>query len=126
MSRLLAALLFFALPLVAVELAGFWEFEVDLGGIEMEANCDLMQLGGKLTGRCWADSGPFRYDVEAAGTANGDQIELSYSFPSDRGKATFLYKGKVAQDSTISGDFRLTTGEGSQPSKGVFAAAKRR
>jgi hypothetical protein len=114
------------LSLGAADLGGFWEFEVDLGGIEIETNCTLKQTGSMLEGRCWATSGPFRYDTEAVGVVNSGNIELAYSFPSDRGKVTFRYKGKQEEDGSLSGGLTMITGEKGETAKGLFSAAKTR
>jgi len=114
------------MPSIGAGMAGFWEFNIDLGGLEIEANCNLAENSGKLTGRCWSDAGPFRYDAEASGTVQGDRIDLSYSFPSERGRVTFRYKGQMEPDMSLTGDFLLSPGEDGQASKGLFAAAKSR
>jgi hypothetical protein len=127
MPRIIALVfLLTALPILAADLSGFWEFEVDLGGIEIETNCTLTQKGTELSGRCWATSGPYRYDTEAVGVMAGDRLELAYSFPSDRGKVTFRYKGTREEDGSISGDLSIVTGDKGDTAKGLFSAAKTR
>ncbi len=124
--RSFGATILLAGQLFSADMAGFWEFNIDLGGLEIGANCNLMENAGQLNGRCWSTSGAFRYDTEATGAVQQERIELSYSFPTDRGKITFRYKGQREPDKSLSGDFILTPSDGSAPSKGLFAAAKSR
>lgn len=108
------------------DLSGAWEFEVDLGGIEIETNCNLSQDGSKLAGRCWATAGPYRYDTDATGTVDGDRMELSYWFPSDRGSVTFHYKGGREPDSSLAGDCTIVTGDKGDTARCIFTAARTR
>ncbi len=121
------AIIFFASPLaLPAAMAGFWEFIVDLGGLEIEVNCEFAENAGKLNGRCWSASGALRHDAAATGSVEGERVNVTYSFPSDRSRITFRFVGQSEPDSSLNGDFILTPGDGTAPSKGIFTAAKAR
>lgn len=95
---LLAALL--ALPILAHDISGKWEFTVQTDAGSGTPSFTFKQSGEKLTGTY---SGLFG-TAELTGTVKGDDIEFSFEAAVQDNKSKVTYKGKIANAGSMKGE----------------------
>lgn len=80
--------------LLAADVSGAWDMEVEIGGNTGSPSFTLKQDGAKVTGKY---SGAFG-EADVTGTLDGNKIELRFEVAPQGDKVTLSYKGTVKAD----------------------------
>ena len=94
MRRSLILFLLLPLALLAADVTGKWNFEVELGGGGGSPGFTFKQDGEKLTGRYSGQLG----EADVTGMVKGDDIQFSFTVRGDAGEMKITYSGKISGD----------------------------
>jgi hypothetical protein len=100
MLKRLLPLLALALPLLAHDITGKWEFNVQTDAGGGTPSFVFKQTGEKLTGTYTGLFGT----AELTGTVKGEAVEFSFEAAIQDQKGKVTYKGKIENATTMKGD----------------------
>lgn len=100
LRRILLSLAFLTLPVLAHDITGKWEFNVQLDAGNGTPSFVFKQSGEKLTGTYSGLMG----SSELTGTVKGDEIEFTFEATFQDQKGKVVYKGKIASPTQMKGD----------------------
>ena len=86
-----------------VNVGGDWTFTMTTPRGERTSDVTFVQDGEKLTVTMKSERG----DSSGAGTVKGPDIEWTVTRQTPRGEMTVTYKGKIADDNTMSGEAQM-------------------
>jgi hypothetical protein len=86
-----------------VNVTGDWNFTLTTPRGERQSEATLTQEGEKLTVTMKSQRG----DVTGQGTVKGQDIEWTITRETPRGQFTTTYKGKIADENTMSGEAQM-------------------
>jgi len=115
-SAALAAGLLCAMPLLAADVTGTWDFQVELSIGSGSPTFIFEQKGEELTGTYKGLLG----ELQVRGTVKGDKIEFSFDFEYGGERGTARYRGTVESADSMKGEVDYAG-----QATGTFTAKKR-
>jgi len=92
-----------ALMMLAADLTGKWDMNVEVGGNAGSPSFELKQAGTKLTGTYSGALG----ESPVTGTVDGDKFELKFSVAPQGDKIDVIYRGAMKADGTVEGTLEI-------------------